>query len=50
MSDKEETIRRARENIEKIIEKSEDDFEKQLSFIAAGALGISFTFIRPAGK
>lgn len=31
--------------IQKVIDKSEDDFENKLTYIAAGALGISFAFI-----
>lgn len=34
-----------REAFQKIKEKSEDDFEKYLTFISAGALGLSITFI-----
>ena len=31
--------------LEEIISKGQDDFEKQLSFISAGALGLSLTFM-----
>jgi len=34
-----------RSAFEKIKEKCEDDFEKQITFINAGALGLTFTFI-----
>jgi hypothetical protein len=36
---------RNREILQKIKEKSDDDFEKNITFISAGALGISMTFI-----
>ena len=34
-----------RENLLKIKEKSDDDFEKNITYISAGALGLSMTFI-----
>lgn len=34
-----------RENLIKIKEKSDDDFEKNITYISAGALGLSMTFI-----
>lgn len=34
-----------REYLKKVKEKSEDDFEKNITYISAGALGVSMTFI-----
>lgn len=34
-----------REQLQSVVDKSEDEFEKKLIYIAAGALGLSFTFI-----
>lgn len=45
MADSHDPITKMNESLDKVIEKSEDDFEKQLIFIASGALGISFAFI-----
>lgn len=34
-----------RKQLQKVVDKSEDEFEKRLLYIAAGALGLSFSFI-----
>jgi ABC-type transport system involved in multi-copper enzyme maturation permease subunit len=34
-----------RENLQRVKEKSDDDFEKNITYISAGALGLSMTFI-----
>ncbi len=34
-----------RESLQNVVDKSEDEFEKRLLYIAAGALGLSFSFI-----
>lgn len=34
-----------RKELQKVVDKCEDEFEKRLIYIAAGALGLSFTFI-----
>lgn len=45
MADDQNLRDKSNEAVNKIKEKSEDDFEKQLIFIASGALGISFAFL-----
>jgi hypothetical protein len=45
MADDQDLRNKSNEAVNKIKEKSEDDFEKQLIFIASGALGISFAFL-----
>ena len=45
MTDDQDLRDKSNEAVNKIKEKSEDDFEKQLIFIASGALGISFVFL-----
>lgn len=34
-----------RESLQNVVDKSEDEFEKRLLYVAAGALGLSFSFI-----
>jgi large-conductance mechanosensitive channel len=45
MAEYQDVIDKFNDSLDKVIEKGEDDFEKQLIFIASGALGISFAFI-----
>jgi hypothetical protein len=50
MRENENSLDKYKEELTKVLDKSQDTFEKQLSYISAGALAISMTFIKDVVK